>query len=273
MPVFVVTKKMCIIVLILLAAASIALIAIFAGGKKESEPQNSITTLTEVGEYELNALPALSKELPIYGVGREDKKIALTIDAAWDTDKTAFILETLDKYEIKATFFLCGVWVEAYPDYVKQIAEKGHEIGNHSKTHPHMNSLTASQIQEEISLLDDEIEAITGTRCKLFRAPFGEYNNTVVLAVRDIGYEVIQWTRDTVDWKESRSTQQILDSVLPNLTSGDIILCHNNGYKIEEYLPTLIETAMEQGFEFVTVTELLLSGETTIDNQGIQQAK
>ncbi|MDO4544133.1 MAG: polysaccharide deacetylase family protein [Clostridia bacterium] len=271
MPIFVITKKMLIWVLVLLAAAILALILILSGGEEAGGEQTAV--LAEVEEYEFNAVPTLSKELPVYGVGRSDNKIALTIDAAWDTDKTEFILETLDKYNIKATFFLCGVWVDAYPDYVKEIAKRGHEIGNHSQTHPHMNSLSASEIQEEIRLLDDEIEALTGSRCTLFRAPYGEYNNTVIKAVREIDYEVIQWTKDTVDWKESRSTEQILNSVLPNLTSGDIILCHNNGYKIEEYLPTLIETAQAQGFEFVTVSELLLDGETTIDSQGLQQPK
>ena len=91
--------------------------------------------------------------------------------------------------------------------------------------------------------------------------------------VNEAGYEVIQWSRDTVDWKQDRSAQTILDGVLKKLKSGDIILCHNNGYKIETYLPVLIETAQQKGFRFVTVSELLLSGETSIDNNGIQQVK
>ncbi len=269
MPVVVITKKTLITVAVILAVVVIAIILI-CSGDEEQIPPSSVATLAVVEEYELNALPVLSRELPIYGVSRDDGKIALTIDAAWDKDKTGFILDTLDKYEIKATFFLCGVWVKAYPDYVKEIAARGHEIGNHSLSHPHMNSLTSAQVQEEITKLDDEIERLTGSRCKLFRAPFGEYNNDVITAVRKIDYEVIQWTRDTVDWKESRSAEQILNTVLPNLKSGDIILCHNNGYKIEQYLPVLIETAKKEGFHFVTVSELLLEGETSIDNQGIQ---
>ena len=95
----------------------------------------------------------------------------------------------------------------------------------------------------------------------------------MITAAREAGYEVIQWTRDTVDWKESRSAQTILDSVLQKLQSGDIILCHNNGFKIETYLPALIETAQKDGYTFVTVSELLLEGETSIDNNGIQNAK
>ena len=170
---------------------------------------------------------------------------------------------------MKATFFLCGVWVKQYPDCVKEIARRGHEIGNHSLTHPHMSRMDAIAIQKELSDLDDMLEELTGKRSTLFRAPFGEYNDTVIRAAHEAGYEVIQWSRDTVDWKKDRSAQTILDGVLKKLQSGDIILCHNNGYKIETYLPVLIETAQQKGFTFVTVSELLLSGETSIDNNGV----
>ena len=231
----------------------------------------SAGTVNRIAEYELNVLAGKKRELPVYSVERSDKKIALTIDAAWEDDKTEFILETLEQFNVKATFFLCGVWVEAYPEQVKRIAEKGHEIGNHSLTHPHMNKLAAAGVQQEISKLDDEIERLTGKRCTLFRAPFGEYNDTVITAVREIGYEPIQWNIDTIDWKEERSADTILNTVLPKLAPGSIILCHNNGYKIKEYLPRLLETALAEGYEFVTVSELLLTGDTTIDPNGVQK--
>ncbi|MCH5278329.1 MAG: polysaccharide deacetylase family protein [Christensenellaceae bacterium] len=224
-----------------------------------------------VEQYELDVLAGLMKELPVYSVSREDKKIALTIDAAWDDDKTDFILETLQRYNIKATFFLCGFWAKDYPEKVKLIHEQGHVIGNHSMTHPHMNSQSSAQILNELKSYDDLLESIIGTRSTLFRAPYGEYNDNVITTVRSAGYEVIQWDVDTVDWKEERSAQTILDTVFSKLKDGSIILCHNNGYKIEQYLPTLIETALEQGYEFVTVSELLHSGSTIIDVNGVQK--
>ena len=277
MPVLMIKKSTLItilIVVILVIAGVLLLVRIAGKDGRQSDaavPEPRVETMTEVESYELHMLPLFSKELPVYCVSRDDKKISLTIDAAWSTDKTEFILSELERQGVHATFFLCGVWVNAYPDYVKMIAAAGHEIGNHSLSHPHMNTLSREEVQQEISSLDDTIEQLTGSRCTLFRAPFGEYNNTVVTAVREIGYQVVQWSLDTVDWKESRSTQQILDGVLPKLKSGDIILCHNNGYKIEEYLPILIETAKEQGFTFVTVSELLLSGNTAIDVNGMQK--
>ncbi len=205
-----------IVAALLCAIAVIAAVALYSrGDRKNVYPSAAMRTRIE--EYELNVLAGKKRELPVYSVDRTDKKIALTIDAAWEDDKTEFILETLDQFQVKATFFLCGVWVEAYPEDVKEIAAKGHEIGNHSLTHPHMNKLSASEIQKEITTLDDTIEQLTGKRCKLFRAPFGEYNDTVITAVREIGYEPIQWNIDTIDWKEERSADTILNTVLTKL--------------------------------------------------------
>lgn len=135
-----------IVAALLCAIAVIAAVALYSrGDRKNVYPSAAMRTRIE--EYELNVLAGKKRELPVYSVDRTDKKIALTIDAAWEDDKTEFILETLDQFQVKATFFLCGVWVEAYPEDVKEIAAKGHEIGNHSLTHPHMNKLSASEIQ------------------------------------------------------------------------------------------------------------------------------
>ena len=294
MKIFVITKKtLLLIAAVILGITAFAVVLITAsmrekrGGKSQDtsaqlKPTEQTAQNAELAEkdpspyaeeYEAEVLAGFMKELPVYSVERNDKKIALTIDAAWDDDKTPFILETLERYNVKATFFLCGVWVKAYPEQVKAIHAAGHAIGNHSLTHPHMSKQTEEQIKKEISELDDEIERITGERTTLFRAPFGEYNDRVILTVRSTGHEPIQWDIDTIDWKPERSSQTILDTVLPKLKDGSIILCHNNGYKIEEYLPTLIETAQANGFEFVTVNELLLQGETMIDVNGVQKSK
>lgn len=283
MRVFVMTKR----TLLLVAAGMVAVVALLLvfllwNGEGETAPQAkpekqvsaetaAAVDVSGLEQYELEVLAGKQRELPVYCVQREDKKIALTIDAAWEDDKTDFILEELDRQGIKATFYLCGHWVDKYPEHVQQIFQRGHELGNHTDTHPHMNKLDTKQIEKEIADLDDKIEKIAGTRSKTFRAPFGEYNDHVVTSTRALGYEIVQWDIDTVDWKEERSTQTILDSVLPKLKPGSIILCHNNGYKIMEYLPILLTTAKEQGFEFVTVSELLLAEPTMIDVNGMQK--
>lgn len=285
MKIFVITKKTLLTILggfaALLAAILLAVLCrkpsgetsgrLPSGSQSEPTPESMATGGNVVEEYELEVFSGLMKELPVYSVSHDEKLLALTIDAAWEDDKTDFILETLKTYDIKATFFLCGFWVEDYPEMVKKISDAGHEVGNHSWTHPHMSKQSPDQIVDELKTLDDKLESITGKRSVLFRAPYGEYNDTVITTARNAGYEVIQWDIDTVDWKPERSADTILNSVLPKLKNGSIILCHNNGYKIEQYLPTLIETALSQGYRFVTVSELLLTGPTIIDVNGVQK--
>ena len=267
MQVVVITRKMWMTALgvLLLVALGIGLWFLFQG--RTEEPVAPAMTLTN--GYELNTIPYTARELPVYSVQTEEKCLALTIDAAWDTDKTQFILDTLDRYDIHATFFLCGVWVDAYPEFVKEIAARGHEIGNHSLTHPHMSKLSKQEIERELLDLNAEIERLTGTACTLFRAPFGEYNDTVVSTVRELGFEIVQWNIDTVDWKESRTADAILATVKEKLAPGSIILCHNNGYAIEEYLPKLLAFVTQEGYSFVTVSDLLPKGERDIDGNGV----
>ena len=281
MKIFVLTKKNLLIAAAVIVVIILAAVLAIIGGNGDKpaevratpEPDSPTSGMQDVDSYEVAVFAGLMKELPVYSVSRDDKKIALTVDAAWADDKTDFILSTLDKYGIKATFFLCGFWAEEYPEKVKAIDAAGHQIGNHSATHPHMNKLNSEQILNELKKYDDLIESIIGKRSTIFRAPYGEYNDNVILTVREMGYTPVQWDIDTIDWKEERSAQTILDTVLGKLHSGCIILCHNNGFKIKEYLPTLMKTAKSQGYEFVTLSELLLQGETIIDVNGVQRSK
>ncbi len=136
--------------------------------------------------------------LPIYNVERGEEKIcALTFDAAWDDLDTDKLIEILNRYNAKATFFMVGSWVEKYPESVKKFADNGHEIMNHSDTHPHINQLPAEKVKEEINKCADKIEAATGKRSDLFRGPYGEYNDTVIRSAQEAGHLTIQWDVDT----------------------------------------------------------------------------
>lgn len=119
--------------------------------------------------------------------------------SAFEDDKTDFILDTLRQYDVKATFFLCGFWAEKYPDKVRAIIADGHVIGNHSATHPHMAGMQGGAIEKELAAFEKIVEPLIGKRTTLFRAPYGEYNDNVVLTARNAGYEVVQWDVDTVD--------------------------------------------------------------------------
>lgn len=140
------------------------------------------------------------KLLPIYNVQTEENKVAFTMNCAWNADDIDSILKTLQENEVKITFFMVGDWIEKFPEAAKKISDAGHEIASHSDTHPHVNQLSYEKNIEEIEKSNDKIEKITGSRTKIYRAPYGEYNDTVIKAAQDKGYYTIQWNLDTLDY-------------------------------------------------------------------------
>lgn len=159
---------------------------------------------------------SLGKLVPIYNVDTNKQRISLTINCAWNADDVDKILEVLDKCNVKVTFFMVGDWVDKYEAQVKKIAEAGHEIANHSDTHPHVNKLSYDQNIEEIVKCTDKIKKLTGNEIKLYRCPYGEYNDTVIKAATDSGYKVIQWSIDTLDY-EGLDEGQMWDRINKNL--------------------------------------------------------
>ena len=218
------------------------------------------------------AVVAGKRELPIYSVERDDKVLAISFDASWGADKTISILDILDEHDVKTTFFLVGGWVDKYPDMVKEIVARGHEIGNHSDTHPHMSQLSESAIKDELRIMSDKVEKLTGVRPTLFRPPYGDYNNRVVEVSRAEGYECVQWSIDSLDWKD-RGTEDIIKQCTYRVDNGDIVLFHNDSNDIVNALPTVIKHYQGLGYTILPVSELLLDGEYTIDVQGKQHPK
>lgn len=139
------------------------------------------------------------RELPIYSVETDEKKVALTFDAAWGNEDTKKILEILAKHNVHATFFMTGGWVEKYPDDVKAIYEAGHDLGNHSEHHRNMSQLSEEEKTEEIMSVHQKVKELTGVEMNLFRPPYGDYDNAVILNAEENGYYPIQWDVDTDD--------------------------------------------------------------------------
>lgn len=218
------------------------------------------------------AVVAKKRELPIYSVQRDDKVLSISFDASWGADKTLSILDILDEHNVKTTFFLVGGWVDKYPDMVKEIAARGHEIGNHSDTHPHMSQLSESDIKDELRIMSDKVEKLTGVRPTLFRPPYGDYNNRVIEVARAEGYECVQWSIDSLDWKD-RGTEDIIKQCTYRVDNGDIVLFHNDSNDIVNALPTVIKHYQGLGYTIIPVSELLLEGEYTIDVQGKQHPR
>ena len=215
------------------------------------------------------AVVAAKRELPIYSVEHDDKVISISFDASWGADKTLSLLDILDEHNVKTTFFLVGGWVDKYPDMVQAIVARGHEIGNHSNTHPHMNALGEQAIRDELRMMSDKVENLTGVRPTLFRPPYGEYNNRVVQVARQEGYEVVQWSIDSLDWKD-RGTEDIIKQCTYRVANGDSVLFHNDSNDILNALPTVIKHYQSLEYTIVPVSELLLEGPYTIDVQGKQ---
>jgi peptidoglycan-N-acetylglucosamine deacetylase len=135
-------------------------------------------------------------DLPIYSVSLEEAKVSLSFDAALTNEGIDELLNILDKHKVKATFFMTGEWVEKYPKDVKAIAAAGHDLGNHSENHKQMTELSAKECKEEIMMAHNRVKELTGMDMKLFRAPYGDYNNRLVGTARDCGYFTIQWNVD-----------------------------------------------------------------------------
>lgn len=139
---------------------------------------------------------ASERELPVYCVQTDQKRACLTFDAAWGNEDTQQLIDILGKYQVKATFFVVGEWVDKYPESVKALADAGHEIMNHSDTHPHYPQLSMDEIAQEAQACDEKIEAITGVRPTLTRPPYGDYDNKTIQALRSVGHTAIQWDVD-----------------------------------------------------------------------------
>lgn len=216
----------------------------------------------------------LERKLPIYCVQTEEPKISVSFDAAWGADDTDELLRILKENNVKATFFLCGYWVEKYPEEVKKIAEAGHDLGNHSATHPHMSQLTAEQITEELQKCHQNVKELTGIEMELFRPPFGEYDNEVIETATKNKYYTIQWDIDSLDWKE-QGTEAEINQVLnhKHLGNGSIVLFHNDAKYTPQVLDTILKGIKEKGYEIVPISELIHRGEYEMDHEGRQIPK
>ena len=213
---------------------------------------------------------ANTKKLPIYCTQNDKKQIAISFDAAWGNEDTGQLIEILAKHNIKTTFFVVGEWVDKFPESVKQLSSAGHEIMNHSDSHPHMPELSAEQMTNEINSCNDKIEKITGRRPTLFRAPYGEYDNTLIDTLSSMNMFCIQWSIDSRDWREDYTVDKIVNGVLNNVKQGDIVLFHNAAKHTPEALPIILEKLISDGYEILPISKLIMTNNFTINHEGRQ---
>lgn len=221
----------------------------------------------------VSVLAKADRKIPIYSVGTDEKKIAISFDAAWGNDDTEKLISILKQYSVPATFFLVGSWVDKYPQSVKQLADAGHSIQNHSSTHPYMTKISTEKIINELKVCNEKIAKITGKTPTLHRFPYGDYNNKTVSAVESIDMFPIQWDVDSKDWMESATVDTIINNVLSKVKNGSIILFHNDAKYTPDALPTILEQLIAKGYTFVFIEDLIYKENFTIDHNGMQIKK
>ncbi|MBD8037001.1 polysaccharide deacetylase family protein [Solibacillus sp. A46] len=195
----------------------------------------------------------------IWDIKTDEKVVALTFDDGPHPKYTEQILDLLEQYEAKGTFFIVGQHAEKTPEVVLRMSEEGHEIANHTFTHP--NSKSVSRIVEEINQTSDVIFSITGEKPNLFRPVEGYYTEDIVNEVVKNGYKIVMWSwhQDTEDWKEP-GVNKIVNTVLKGLKNGDVILFHDGGGNREQTVKSLekiLPELKEDGYKFITISQML----------------
>ncbi len=213
-----------------------------------------------------------NRQVPIYCVETDAPKVAISFDAAWGNEETGKLLEVLDKCNVKATFFMTGSWVESYPEDVKKIVEAGHDVANHSKHHYDAKDLNKAQMKEELMTVHQAVKELTGVDMKLFRPPYGSYNDDLVNTCIENGYYCIQWDVDSLDWKDY-GVDSIVKTVLnhKHLSNGSIILMHNGSKYTADALEAVITGLQTKGYEIVKIADLIYPDDYTIDSEGRQK--
>lgn len=212
---------------------------------------------------------AAKRLVPIYSVDTPDKKIAVTFDVAWENSNTEELIKILKDNDARATFFVTGDWCDRYPDDVRKFHEAGHEIENHSDKHPHVLGANVNDLIADTRECSRKIKMLTGEEPALYRAPYGEYDDNLITTLDGMGMKVIQWDVDSVDWKEP-SAADIKKKVLKGVKPGSILLFHNDLANTTEALPEILSELKSQGFKFVSVNDLILKDNYTIDPNGKQ---
>jgi len=201
--------------------------------------------------------PATASSKIITNGSVQVKEIALTFDAGSDAIGIG-ILDVLKKHNVKATFFLTGGWADKFPSYAKRIAVEGHDIGNHTYSHPDAVKTNPNIFSQDIIKAEEAIKKATGiTPRPFFRFPFGSYNADALKTVGGAGYPYsIQWTIDTIDWQQP-TAEVIVSRIQSGASNGDIILMHIGGINTPAAVDKVIPILKEMGYNLVTLTELL----------------
>jgi len=199
---------------------------------------------------------APSLNLPIYRGNARKRKVAFVINVAWGNEELMEILEILDDFQLKKTFFLVGRWVSKYPELVREIYRRGHELGNHAYSDLHLSRQAAGKVKEEILNTTEAIRAAVGqVSVKYFSPPYNDFNQDVIEIAASLGYQTVLCSLDTADWMR-QGVDKIVQRIVPRAHNGAIVLMHP-AKDTPRALKVMIPALQEMGFVLVTLGELL----------------
>ncbi len=194
----------------------------------------------------------------VYYKGRSERGVSLVFNVYWGTEEVKSILNVLDEYSVKATFFIGGCWADDNVQTVREIASRGHEIGTHGYFHRDHQKLSYSQNVEEIKTSAQFLRQVTGGEVTLFAPPSGAYGDDTVRAARSLGLKTVLWSKDTIDWRD-KDASVCLRRATEEVSGGDIILMHPMAHTLEA-LPQILQNYQDRGLQAITVSENLFAG-------------
>ncbi len=220
--------------------------------------------------YRENVVSVFTGKLkPIYSAHVQSNVIAISFDISWGDNTPEPILNILKQKEVKATFFLSSPWASKHDQLVKRMVTDGHEIGSHGNRHVDLNTLSPTELEKEILTAQKVLEDLSGQKVQLLRAPNGAYDNKVISVSDKLGYKVIQWSVDSLDWKRP-GPNAVVNNVLQGKNGqgakpGDIILFHasDSAPDTVKALPIVIDALKHKGYSLVPVGELLRQSTST----------
>ena len=193
---------------------------------------------------------------PIFSGGPGKPQVSISCNVAWGAEFLTAMLTTLGEYDVRATFFLEGRWVEQFPELTRHIHAQGHELGNYSYSHPYPTQMSREELRSEILETEALLENLTGSKPTLFAPPYGDWDRRVVETAAELDYKTIMWSVDSLDG-EQPGVEAIVNEVLKDLHNGAIIRLHPTE-QTAQALPQILAGLKEEGYEPVTVSELLL---------------
>jgi probable sporulation protein (polysaccharide deacetylase family) len=192
---------------------------------------------------------------PVYKGEANEREIAFACNVVWGNEYLPQILQILKDNNIKITFFIGGDWATKYPEELKAIYQAGHELGNHGENHKKQTQLNIEQNKREILKAEESIKNVTGVKTVLFAPPYGDINKTVVDTAEGLGYKVIMWSIDTIDWN-TKDYSEIIKRVEKKQHNGGIVLMHPTEVTVKA-LPELIKRLEDMGYEISGVSDVL----------------